>query len=804
MTTKYKIISGFLLILAILACVAVMGYRTIESSSSGFTEFQRLAHLNLTASDTKISLNRSAYHMYMFLDTHDSEFIKLARTDLAKAEAQLKEAGDYVSLDPHKNLLSQLSSGAKELAGKIGEVETGVLAGFKQYSDGVQGEARKVHAGLKEIAQNSRDAGNLDALFALNAVWDGMGGTHSVLGRYSISRSKADSERSHLFVGKVEKDLEQLDQVVRSYAGRQSYAAIMESFNGLKAALVGMDKENARAATALQDMSDILEKELVASDKIHAEVDAEMMDYGKAMLSSNASAQWNTAIISIAGIVLGICCAGFIIYGIMKVLKELAGFAGAVARGDFRSSLSVREKGEIGTMVDAIRQIPSVLEQVMSQADTLTKNILMGHFRDRLNTSAFSGSFADLATSVNTVGNAYTDVIDALPLPLLSCEKQHTLVFLNNAAQADLGGDALGTRYDTHFQPIGPESTTSIGEKTISGNSTLTSEISTGMRGKRMELIVSSMPLHDVSGQVVGYTQVINNVTEVKEKQNTIIQAAKEASEISDRVAAASEELSAQVEQVSRGAEMQRVRVESTASAMTEMNSTVLEVARNAGQASEQSNGTRKKAEDGAGLVNQVVQSINTVNIVATTLQDNMQELGKQAENIGGVMNVISDIADQTNLLALNAAIEAARAGEAGRGFAVVADEVRKLAEKTMSATQEVGANIRAIQNSTRTNISEVGNAVQNISEATDLANSSGDALKEIVSLASANSAIVASIAAAAEQQSATSEEINRAIEEINMVVGETSQGMIQSSAAVQDLSSMAQDLRRVMERLRS
>ena len=282
-----------------------------------------------------------------------------------------------------------------------------------------------------------------------------------------------------------------------------------------------------------------------------------------------------------------------------------------------------------------------------------------------------------------------------------------------------------------------------------------------------------------------------------------MLQVARQASEISSRVAAASEELSAQVEQVSRGAEMQRARVESTASAMTEMNSTVLEVARSAGQASEQSDVTRGRAQSGSDLVGQVVKSIHTVNMVAENLQHNMQELGTQAESIGGVMNVISDIADQTNLLALNAAIEAARAGEAGRGFAVVADEVRKLAEKTMSATHEVGTNITAIQHSTRTNIDEVAKAVTSVTEATGLAQSSGDALKEIVSLAETSSSVVASIATAAEEQSATSEEINRAIDEINQVVGETTEGMLQSSAAVQELSQMAQELRRVMDGLK-
>jgi methyl-accepting chemotaxis protein len=328
-------------------------------------------------------------------------------------------------------------------------------------------------------------------------------------------------------------------------------------------------------------------------------------------------------------------------------------------------------------------------------------------------------------------------------------------------------------------------------------------ETSAHPQGKDMDIRYTATPMLDNSGKIACVLQVITDLTAVKQTQRTIRNVADQAASITNRVAAASEELSAQVEQVSQGAERQRARVDGTVTAMTEMNATVLEVARSAGQAAEQSEMTRNKASDGAALVGKVVHSINLVNSVASTLQTNMQELGSQAESIGGVMNVISDIADQTNLLALNAAIEAARAGEAGRGFAVVADEVRKLAEKTMSATQEVGSNISAIQQSARTNINEVGAAAKAVAEATDLANTSGQALTEIVSLASANSSVVTSIATAAEEQSATSEEINQAVEEISKIATETADGMRQSSQAVHELAQMAQELNTVMGELR-
>lgn len=291
---------------------------------------------------------------------------------------------------------------------------------------------------------------------------------------------------------------------------------------------------------------------------------------------------------------------------------------------------------------------------------------------------------------------------------------------------------------------------------------------------------------------------------EVEIATQRMLKVAKEANEIADRVASASEELSAQVEQVSQGAEIQQQRVGETATAMDEMTATVIEVSRNASQASDQANNAKDKADEGAELVNKVVGSINQINTTAQTLQNNMKELGQQADAIGDVITVISDIADQTNLLALNAAIEAARAGDAGRGFAVVADEVRKLAEKTMAATTEVGENIRTIQTAAGTNIDSVDSVVGNIYEVTELSNNSGRALSEIVSMSVDSSSLISSIATAAEQQSATTEEINGAIEEVNTIVSETTDGMLQSAQAVQELAQMAMELKEILTELRS
>jgi methyl-accepting chemotaxis protein len=283
-------------------------------------------------------------------------------------------------------------------------------------------------------------------------------------------------------------------------------------------------------------------------------------------------------------------------------------------------------------------------------------------------------------------------------------------------------------------------------------------------------------------------------------KAEGMLQAANQLESIVEVVTSASEELSAQIEQSSRGSEEQSNRVGETATAMEEMNSTVLEVAKNASQSAETADLAKRKAQTGANIVTQVIQKMGAVQNQAMALKTDMTALGKQAEGIGQVMNVISDIADQTNLLALNAAIEAARAGEAGRGFAVVADEVRKLAEKTMAATKEVGDAIRGIQQGAKKNVDNVDMTVQVIDEATTLASDSGQALGEIVNLVDQTTDQVRSIATASEEQSSASEEINRSIEDVNKISLETADAMRQSAQAVGELANQASNLKHLIE----
>ncbi len=286
-------------------------------------------------------------------------------------------------------------------------------------------------------------------------------------------------------------------------------------------------------------------------------------------------------------------------------------------------------------------------------------------------------------------------------------------------------------------------------------------------------------------------------------KQEGMVAAANQLEEVASVISSASTELSAQIEQSDRGAAESSQRLSEAATAMNEMNATVQEVAKNASSAAQASADTKNKAEAGAHVVEQAVQSIDQVHQLSLALKNDMTQLSGHAQNITQIKNVISDIADQTNLLALNAAIEAARAGEAGRGFAVVADEVRKLAEKTMASTTDVGNAITAIQKSTAKSLDSVDHAVRQIEQATELANQSGQALGDIVNTVDATVAQVSSIATASEEQSAASEEINQTIVQVDDMSQQTASAMGEAAKAVSELAAQAQRLAHLIQEMK-
>ena len=269
------------------------------------------------------------------------------------------------------------------------------------------------------------------------------------------------------------------------------------------------------------------------------------------------------------------------------------------------------------------------------------------------------------------------------------------------------------------------------------------------------------------------------------------------------QLASAAEELNSVTDESARGLVQQNNEIEQAATAVNEMTSAVEEVARNAVSTSEASREATSSASDGRDLVMETVGAIERMSADVQSTADLIGNLAAQSRDIGKVLDVIRGLADQTNLLALNAAIEAARAGEAGRGFAVVADEVRALAHRTQQSTSEIERMIGSIQGGTEQAVNSMRNSTERAESTLNIAKGAG------LSLDTINGAIVQInernlvIASAAEEQAQVAREVDRNLVNIRDLSVQTATGADQTSAASGELSRLAVDLNNMVARFR-
>ena len=276
-----------------------------------------------------------------------------------------------------------------------------------------------------------------------------------------------------------------------------------------------------------------------------------------------------------------------------------------------------------------------------------------------------------------------------------------------------------------------------------------------------------------------------------------------EVSRTSAQVAAASQEISASSRDQAQGAVLQKDQTTQVAAAMQEMAATVHEVSENSNKAAAASQKAAEMAREGGKVVEETLSKMRTIADSVGDTARKVRELGKRSDEIGRISGVIEDIADQTNLLALNAAIEAARAGEQGRGFAVVADEVRKLAERTGNATKEISEMILNIQAETKTAAAAMEAGSKVVESGVESTRRAGDSLRGIIKMSEQVGDMVTQTATAATQQSATTEQINNNIEEIARIASSTESGVHQTANALRDLSELALNLRQLVVQFR-
>jgi len=404
----------------------------------------------------------------------------------------------------------------------------------------------------------------------------------------------------------------------------------------------------------------------------------------------------------------------------------------------------------------------------------------------------------------------FESMISNILTPMVVVEVDGTIKWINESAiklvEAEgAAEDHVGKAFSSFFYGDNRETTT---EQCIREKKKLfvKTEVK-GHKGTMKYISVAASPIFDLQGELIGgftsimdFTNIVLKERYITSQNERIAKGVTDASQISEQVAKSSEKIRSEVGHSTSSLHEQQARIGEVAAAMTEMNQTVLEIARNAAGAADVAQHTQDLARSGSGLMHEIISVMEDVDVKAENLRKEMGSLEVNSQGISSIMQVISDIADQTNLLALNAAIEAARAGEGGRGFSVVADEIRKLAEKTLHATKSVEEYIVAIQKSSNSSLQATDETVESIGQASEICNKAGEALSEILACSRDTTAQVESIATASEQQSAASEQINQAVDSVNNIAADTSESMDVAALSVADLTGLAVKLDSYMQ----
>ncbi|MGE4297622.1 MAG: methyl-accepting chemotaxis protein [Desulfovibrionaceae bacterium] len=418
-----------------------------------------------------------------------------------------------------------------------------------------------------------------------------------------------------------------------------------------------------------------------------------------------------------------------------------------------------------------------------------------------------------LATMVNRIKDQLEynkSVLTGIAVPLFVVDGDERIEFANAPLIAILGMDEAQVKGRTVGEIFRIEHGKTVTGKVLADGKGRDGVLRYARKDRSVPLRYAIAPLMGAGGAIVGCIGVMIDLTReeadkasIEQQRLNLLDVAAQVTAVAREINEAADALGTEMGHLTQGVEGTTAETAQVATAMEEMTSTVIEIARNAAQTADVTEEANAVARSGGDEVQRTVAVSREVASTAQELEATLEDLSTKGEDVYKVLSVINDIADQTNLLALNAAIEAARAGEAGRGFAVVADEVRKLSEKTAQATTEVEKSLLAILQGTRQSMTGMQATREKVDQSTKMATRAGDVLVQVVDHSSTITDMARSIATASEEQSSTCEEINRNIATIDELAQTNATKIQEANQTIDAVATLAQRLSELVARFK-
>ena len=503
--------------------------------------------------------------------------------------------------------------------------------------------------------------------------------------------------------------------------------------------------------------------------------------------------------------------------GIVKPLRQAVEAADRVADGDLNINISTNSNDEIGMLMRSFKVMIRNINRLLKDTNNLINQATEGELDARADATHYKGDYRELVEEMNRLIDTFVEPLKVASVFLKGISegsKDLKLVTANYKGDFTILKDAINTTYDTIFTILGE--ITNIAEASKDGNLDIRAD-SSKVKGTWVEImngingiVDSASSIINDAGEVISVMATGDLTVRMDHKYSGKFETMKEdinnlGDSLTDLVcqlqvaihttALASSQIAATSEMLASSIQAQKLQTDEVASAMEEMSRTVAENAHSATKTATVAKESSDKANEGGKIVNQTITKMKEIAEVVKASANNMGELGENSKKISEITEVINNIADQTNLLSLNAAIEAARVGELGRGFAVVADSVGKLAISTSSATKEIGAMVKTIQQDTENAVLSMEKGTAEVKTGIELADKAGTSLDDILSGINELLDMVNQIAVASEQQSVTSDNIAKSVTKISHVTTDSTRNIEDVATTVTALARMTDNL---------